>query len=67
LHERRYGVDCPGQIRAERYRILLWAIWRRNSSDVRKAMPELMNITRNEKLARWMGLKAFGRFVTNFA
>ncbi len=26
LHERRYGVDCPGQIWGERYQILLWAI-----------------------------------------
>jgi hypothetical protein len=51
LHERRYGVDCPGQIRGERYWILLWAIWRRNPLDVHKAMPELMNITRDEELA----------------
>jgi hypothetical protein len=35
--------------------------------DVRKAMLELKNITRDEELARWMGLKAFGRSVTNFA
>jgi len=34
---------------------------------MRKAMPELTNITRDEELARWMGLKAFGRSVTNFA
>jgi hypothetical protein len=34
---------------------------------VRKAMPELTNITRDEELAQWMGLKAFGRSVTNFA
>jgi hypothetical protein len=67
LHEGSYGVDCPGQIWGERYRILISAIWRRNPSDVRKAMPKLMNITRDEKLARWMGLKAFGRSVTNFA
>ncbi len=66
LHEGRYGVDCPGQIRGERYRILLWAIWRRNSSDMHKAMPELKNITRDEELARWMGLKALGRSITNF-
>jgi hypothetical protein len=65
-HEGRYGVDYPGQIWGERYRILLWAIWRRNPSDVRKAMPELMNITRDEELARWMGVKAFGWSVTNF-
>jgi hypothetical protein len=65
-HEGRYGVDCPGQIRGKRYRNLLWAIWRRNPSDVRKAMPELMNITRDEELARWMGVKASGRSVTNF-
>jgi hypothetical protein len=31
-----------------------------------KAMPELKNITSDEKLARWMGLKALGRFITNF-
>ncbi len=67
LHEGRYGVDCPGQIRGERYQILIWAIWRRNPSNVHKAMPELMNITRDKELARWMGLKAFGRSVTNFA
>jgi hypothetical protein len=67
LHEGRYGVDCPSQIQGERYWILLWAIWCRNPSDVRKAMPELMNITRNKELAQWMGLKAFGRSVTNFA
>jgi hypothetical protein len=67
LHEGRYGVDCPGQIRGERYRILLWGIWRRNSSDVCKAVPKLTNITRDEELARWMGLKAFGQSVTNFA
>ncbi len=66
LHEGRYGVDCPGQIRGERYRILLWAIWRRNPSNVRKAMPKLINITRDEELARWMGLKALGRSITNF-
>ncbi len=66
LHEGRYGVDCSGQIRAERYRILLWAIWRRNPSNMHKAMPELRNITGDEELARWMGLKALGRFVTNF-
>jgi hypothetical protein len=30
-------------------------------------MPELMNITYDEELARWMGLEAFGRSVTNFA
>jgi hypothetical protein len=31
-----------------------------------KAMPELRNITGDEKLARWMGLKALGQSVTNF-
>jgi hypothetical protein len=31
-----------------------------------KAMPELKNITRDEKLVRWMGLKALGRSITNF-
>jgi hypothetical protein len=67
LHEGRYGVDYPGRIRGERYWILIWAIWRRNPSDVRKAMPELMNITRDEELVRWMGLKAFGRSISNFA
>jgi len=66
LHEGRYGVDCPGQIRGERYRILLWAIWHRNPSDMHKAMPELKDITRDEELARWMGLKALGRSITNF-
>jgi len=67
LHEGRYNVDCLGQIRGERYRILFWAIWHHNPSDVRKAMPELMNITRDKELAQWMALKAFGRSVTNFA
>jgi len=62
LHEGRYGVDCLGQ----RYRILLWAIWRRNPSDMHKAMPELKDIIRDEELARWMGLKALGRSITNF-
>jgi hypothetical protein len=66
LHEGRYGVDCPGQIRGERYRILLWAIWRRNPSNMHRAMPELRNIAGDEEFARWMGLKALGRFVTNF-
>ncbi|CAM6062103.1 unnamed protein product [Sphagnum tenellum] len=66
LHEGRYGADCPGQIRGERYRILLWAIWRRNPSDMRKAMPKLKDITRDEELARWMGQKALGRSITNF-
>ncbi len=66
LHEGRYGIDCPGQIRGERYQILLWAIWRRNPSDMQKAMPELKNIARDEELARWMGLKASGRSITNF-
>jgi hypothetical protein len=31
-----------------------------------KAMPELKNITGDEELARWMGLKALGRSITNF-
>jgi len=31
-----------------------------------KAMPELKDITRDEKLARWMGLKALGQSITNF-
>jgi hypothetical protein len=31
-----------------------------------KAMPKLKNITGDEKFARWMGLKALGRSVTNF-
>jgi hypothetical protein len=31
-----------------------------------KAMSELKDITRNEELARWMGLKALGRSITNF-
>jgi len=31
-----------------------------------KAMPKLKNITRDEELVRWMGLKALGRFITNF-
>jgi hypothetical protein len=66
LHEGRYGVDCPGQIRGERYRILLWAIWRRNPSNMHKAMPELRNITRDEKLVQWMGLKVLGQSITNF-
>jgi hypothetical protein len=66
LHEGRYGVDCPGQIRGERYRILLWAIWRHNPSNMHKAMLELKDITRDEELARWMGLKALGRSITNF-
>ncbi len=38
LHEGRYGVDCLGQIWGERYRILLWAIWCRNPSNMHKAM-----------------------------
>ncbi len=66
LHEGRYGVDYPGQIRGERYRILLSAIWRRNPSNMHKAMLELKNITCDEKLARWMELKALGRSITNF-
>jgi hypothetical protein len=66
LQERRYGVDCPIQIWGERYRILLWAIWCRNPSNMHKAMPELKDITRDEELARWMGLKALGQCITNF-
>jgi hypothetical protein len=31
-----------------------------------KAMPELRNITRDEKLAQWMGLKVLGQSITNF-
>jgi hypothetical protein len=31
-----------------------------------KAMPELKDIIRDEELARWMGLKALGRSITNF-
>jgi hypothetical protein len=31
-----------------------------------KAMPELRNITGDGELARLMGLKALGRFITNF-
>jgi hypothetical protein len=31
-----------------------------------KAMPELKNITCDEELARWMGLKALGQSITNF-
>jgi hypothetical protein len=31
-----------------------------------KAMQELKNIARDEELARWMGLKALGRSITNF-
>jgi hypothetical protein len=50
LHEGRYGVDCSGQIRGEQYRILLWAIWHRNPSNMHKAMPKLKNITGDEKL-----------------
>jgi len=64
LHEGRYGVDCPGEMWGEWYRILLWAIWHCNSSDMHKAMLELKNITNDEKLARWMGLKALGRSIT---
>jgi hypothetical protein len=66
LHEGKYGVDCLGQIWGERYQILLWAIWHRNPLNMHKAMPELKNITGDEKLVRWMGLKALGRSVTNF-
>ncbi len=66
LHEGRYGVDCPSQIRGERYRILLWAIWRRNPSNMHRTMPELRNIVGDEEFARRMGLKALGRSVTNF-
>jgi hypothetical protein len=29
-------------------------------------MPELRNIAGDEEFARWMGLKALGRSVTNF-
>jgi hypothetical protein len=64
LHERKYGVDCLGQIQGEQYRDLFSAIWRRNPSDMHKAMPELKNITRDEELVRWMGLKALGRSIT---
>ncbi len=66
LHERRYGVDCLGQIQRERYWILLWAIWHCNPSNMHKAMPKLKNITRDEELVWWMGLKALGRSITNF-
>jgi hypothetical protein len=31
-----------------------------------KAMPELKDITCDEELARWMGLKPLGRSITNF-
>jgi hypothetical protein len=31
-----------------------------------KAMPKLKNITSDEELARWMGLKALGQSITNF-
>jgi hypothetical protein len=66
LHEGRYGVDCPSQMQAERYRILLWAVWRRNPSDMYRAMLELRNVAGDEELARWLGLKALGRSSTNF-
>jgi hypothetical protein len=66
LHEGRYGVDCPGQIQGERYRILLWAVWCRNLSNMYGAMSELRNVVRDEELARWMGLKALGRSIANF-
>jgi hypothetical protein len=31
-----------------------------------KAIPELKNVTSDEELARWMGLKALGQSITNF-
>ncbi len=31
-----------------------------------KAMLELKNITNDEKLVQWMGVKALGRSITNF-
>jgi hypothetical protein len=31
-----------------------------------KAMPKLKNITSDEELVQWMGLKALGRSITNF-
>jgi hypothetical protein len=33
---------------------------------IKVAMPELKDITCDEELARWMGLKALGRSITNF-
>jgi hypothetical protein len=66
LHEGGYGVDYPNQIWGERYRIFLWAIWHHNLLDMHKAMPKLKNISSDEKLVRWMGLKALGRSITNF-
>ncbi len=58
LHEGRYGVDYPSQIPGEQYQIFLWAIWCCHPLDMHKAMQELKNITHDEELTQWMGLKA---------